>query len=469
VDFDEAAQYLHGLTRLGIKLGNERFEALLERLGNPHLRLRAIHIAGTKGKGSTAMFASAILLAEGYKVGTYLSPYVYDLRERVQIDGEMISRDDMARLATRIRTASEQLLADNPDLGPTTEFEFKTALGFCHFADELVDYAVVEVGLGGRLDATNVLRDPIVSVITNIGFDHMHLLGETLDKIAGEKAGIVKRGGVCVSGAQAPEAAARIAAVCKAQNATFVQLRPGVDWVAEDDNLLSIYTPRRTMTGIHLGVRGEFQIANAAVAVHALDRARETIPIRDWSIRTGLSGARMPGRLEIVRTDGPTVVVDAAHNEMAAEALSAALKSVFRADSRPMVFVIGMSKGHEPVEFLRSLISGFDPLGVTLIATEPPFRPREAEDVAMAARDVGVRRVEVVTPVVAAASRAIDAALELGEDTMIVVTGSFFTIGELTARRWQENFEAHGLNVHIPADILEIEDQVSLCSRIKEI
>jgi folylpolyglutamate synthase/dihydropteroate synthase len=170
----------------------------------------------------------------------------------------------------------------------------------------------------------------------------------------------------------------------------------------------------------------------------------------------------MPGRLEIVRADAPTVIVDAAHNEMAAEALSTSLRHGFGADTRPLVLVVGMSKGHDPVEFLRCLLKGFDPLDITLIATEPPFRPREVSDIAMAARDVGVRRVETVTPVVGAAERAVDVALQLGYHAIIVVTGSFYTIGELAPERWHAIFEERRLNTRAPADILDIEDQVRI-------
>ena len=460
MNFDEAREYLHGLTRLGVKLGNERFEALLERLGNPHLGLRVVHVAGTKGKGSTVSFASAILHAAGYRVGSYLSPYVYDLRERVQIDGEMISRDDLARLASSIRPVAEQLAADFPDLGPTTEFELKTAIGFCHFTERNVDYAVIEVGLGGRLDATNVVVDPLVSVITNIGFDHVHLLGDTLDKIAFEKAGIVKNGGICVTGAQEPDAVETIRRVCGDRHARFLQVVPRTDWLAEPDGTLTVTTPRRKLTGLTIGARGDFQFENAALAVRALDEARGPIEISDEAIRLGLAAARIPGRMEIVRTDSPTIVVDAAHNEMAAEALATSLAHEFAADRRPVVFVVGMSKGHEPVEFLRCLLRGFDPLEVALVATEPPFRPRDVGDIVRAAHDVGVRRVQAAPTVIEAAERAVDLAMQLGDSSMIVVTGSFFTIGELASSRWQEIFEERGLNPRIPTDILKAEGQL---------
>ena len=469
VDFDEALGYFEGLLRFGVKLGLERFEALLARCGSPHLRLAAVHIAGTKGKGSTAIFASAILRAAGYKVGTYLSPYVYDLRERVQVGGEMIPKADFARLATLIRAESEALLKEQPELGPTTEFEFKTALGFLWFAEQNVDYAVIEVGLGGRLDATNVLPAPVVSVITNIGLDHTLILGDTLALIAGEKAGIVKPGGVCVTGAQAPEALGVIRAVCAERGAKLVEIVPGQDWGEEtgapgnaSEQRVWIATPKRRIKGVSLGVRGEFQQANAAVAAAALDCANLPIDgLTEDAIRRGLASARIPGRMEIVRGALPTIVVDAAHNAMAASALGSALRSGFEADKRPLIFVVGMSKGHEPAEFLGELVVGFDEKSVTLIATQPSFRPQEAAEVADAARALGVGWVLVEPQTQAAARLAVEMAQDaLADgaagmiDPLVVVTGSFFTLGDLTPPVWQSIFEERGISTAIPADLL---------------
>ena len=466
VDFDEAVHYFDGLLRFGVKLGLERFEALLARLGDPQARLSAIHIAGTKGKGSTALFASSILRAAGYKVGTYLSPYVYDLRERVQIGGEMIPKADFARLATWIRAESESLYEEHPDLGPTTEFEFKTALGFCWFAEQNVDYAVIEVGLGGRLDATNVLPAPLVSVITNIGLDHTQILGDTLALIAGEKAGIIKPGGVCVTGAQAPEALDVIRAVSSERRAVLVEVQPNREWGAEPapdptsgEQQFWIRTPRRTMPSVLLGVRGEFQQANAALAMIALDCACPPISISDEAVRRGIAAARIPGRLEIVRGSAPTVIVDAAHNAMAADALGSALRNGFAASERPMIFVVGMSKGHEPAEFLGELFAGFDEKSLTVVATEPSFHPREASETANAARTLGAGWILVEPQAQSAARLAVDLAQDAlaGSgmiDPLIVVTGSFFTLGDLPPGEWQAIFEERGLNVAIPTDLM---------------
>ena len=251
MEFDEALGYMQGRLRLGVKLGNDRFLALLERMGRPQEKLRVIHIGGTKGKGSTTAMTAGILQAAGYKVGAYLSPYVYDVRERVQINGEMISREDFARWVTAVRPHVEAL--EQTELGPTTEFELKTAVGLCYFAEQAVDYAVLEVGLGGRLDATNIIARPLVTVITNIGLDHTEILGDTLGAIAGEKAGIVKPGVPCVTGVPVGgEAWAVIARVCAERGARLVNI--GSDhW---DGGAITLTTPRRTLTDVHLRLHG---------------------------------------------------------------------------------------------------------------------------------------------------------------------------------------------------------------------
>ena len=301
MNFDEALGYMQGRLRLGVKLGNERFQALLARLGNPQNQLRVVHIAGTKGKGSTTAMAASILQAAGAKVGMYLSPYVYDVRERIQINGEMISREDFARWVTAIQPHIEALEATQ--FGPTTEFELKTAVGLCYFAEQAVEYAVLEVGLGGRLDATNVIPHPLVTVITNIGLDHTELLGETLGEIAAEKAGIVKPGIPCVTGVPlGGEAWGVISQICAERGAPLLTITPpqtGPEGIA-------LTTPRRRITIGALRLRGAYQAQNAATALAALDAVAEEAlpPLTDDIVRRGLgnglgagpsgTGARTP-------------------------------------------------------------------------------------------------------------------------------------------------------------------------------
>ncbi|MBV9850892.1 MAG: bifunctional folylpolyglutamate synthase/dihydrofolate synthase [Armatimonadetes bacterium] len=432
MDYAEALTYLHGRLRLGVKLGNERFLALLQRLGDPQERLHVVHIAGTKGKGSTTAMAASILQAAGYTVGQYLSPYVYDVRERIQINREMIPQEDFARLVTQIEPHVAAL--ERTDLGPTTEFELKTAIGLCWFAEQGVDYAVLEVGLGGRLDATNVVARPLVTAITNIGLDHTELLGDTLGKIAREKAGIVKRGVPCVTGVpRGGEAWGVIAEICREKEAPLIAVGP-------DDHLaagrtLTVRTPRRVLRDVRLRLRGAFQHANAAVAAAALDAIRPDAlpPLSDDAMRRGLEDAYVPGRLEQV-ADRPTVIVDVGHNELAAQALAAALRDDFDAGRRRLILVVGLSRQHLPGPFLEPL-AALRP--AALVATQPGFRPLDAAEVAVAARRWDIPNVQVVPGVAEAARRALALA---GPDDLVCLTGSFYTVGDVPPALWSQLF-----------------------------
>ncbi len=437
MQYDDALGYMNGRLRLGVKLGNERLEALLERLGSPHERLRVIHVAGTKGKGSTVAMAASILQAAGYRVGQYLSPYVYDVRERIQINGEMIPREDFARWVGLIKPHVEALEAT--ELGPTTEFELKTAVGLCWFAEQAVDYVVLEVGLGGRLDATNVVPRPLVSVITNIGYDHTELLGDTLGQIAGEKAGIVKPGVPCVTGVPVGgEADAVISRVCRERGAPLIHIgacgEAGVEvrFCAAPDDSLAIRTPLRALAYLRLRLRGAFQRANAAAAVAALDAidAHDLPPLSDEAVRRGLEMAYVPGRLERI-VERPTVVLDVAHNEMAAQALADALRADFDADRRRLLLVVGLSRHHDPEAFLRPLAALRPAL---LVATQPAFRPRDAHEVAAAARDFDVPEVTFAPGGVAEAARTAFALA--GPTDLLCVTGSFYTVGDVPPAFW---------------------------------
>lgn len=437
MDFDEALEYMQGRLRLGWKLGNERFSALLTRLGDPQASLRVVHVAGTKGKGSTTVMAASVLQAAGHRVGAYLSPYVYDVRERIQINGEMIPRADFARWVSAIKPHVEALEAT--EFGPTTEFELKTAVGLCWLAEQFVDYAVLEVGLGGRLDATNVIPRPLVTVITNIGLDHTELLGQTLGEIAGEKAGIIKPGVPCVTGVPTGgEAWEVIARVCRAQGAPLIQVAPPQ---TDPGGGLALTTPHRVLTDLRLRLRGAFQADNAAAALAALDAVApaDLPPISDDAARRGLETAWVPGRLERVPVmDRPTVVLDVAHNELAAEALAAALREEFGAGQRNLTLVVGLSRQHDPGPFLHPL-ARLRP--ARLIATQPAFRPCPASDVAAAARFCGISPVETVDTSVADAARS--ALAQAGPDDLICVTGSFYTVGDVPPAFWSSLIAHH--------------------------
>jgi len=429
MDYAQALAYMQGLRRFGIKLGNDRFRALLERLGDPHLRLRAVHVAGTKGKGSTTALVAAILRAHGWRVGGYYSPYVYDVRERVQVDGEMIAPEEFARLVTRIAPHIEALAAT--DQGSSTEFELKTAAGFLHFAEAGVDFAAVEVGLGGRLDATNVLQ-PLSTVITNIGLDHTHILGDTHAKIAWEKAGIVKPGVPLVTAAEEPSALEVIRAVAAERGAPLTRvLAPGgppplpgecTVEVCGDEHAFAVCTPRRSYRDLRLGMLGGWQRINAGCAIAAVEdlAASAGFPVREEAVRQALARTALPGRMEVA-CRRPLVILDGAHNAMAAEALAA---EIARFPVRRLLLVLGMVAGHDP----EGVVQALAPLASRVYATQPAWRRAlPVERIAQCARR-WCPEVRSMAPPLEAARQAL---ADAHPEDLVLITGSFYVVGDV--------------------------------------
>ncbi len=446
VTYEEAVRYMSGLLQFGIRLDRERFAELLRRVGDPHKRLRCVHVAGTNGKGSTTNFVASGLQAAGYTVGAYFSPYVFDLRERIQINGAQIGKEEFADIVTRLRPHIEALA--QTELGQTTEFELKTAAAFLHFAERDVDFAVVEVGIGGRLDSTNVIPPPLVAVITNIGLDHVNLLGDTLEKIAGEKAGILKAGTLaCVTAVPPGPALAVIrerATVCgvplrrvapfdETENAPEViaHFRAG-DAPGETHIAFAGGTRDTPFFDLRLALRGPFQAANAATALAALDVLRESgvAPrLTFGAMQTGLERATLPGRFQIIeRPLFPTLVLDVAHNEDGAHVLADAISAAF--PHRPVTLVVGMSRTHEPEPFLR-ILGRVAPR--RLLVTAPQFRPKSVSETYAAAVAAGLSDVRMIDVVSEAVEEAMQSAVP-GE--VVVVTGSFYTVGE-TPEKWR--------------------------------
>ncbi|MGQ9486968.1 MAG: bifunctional folylpolyglutamate synthase/dihydrofolate synthase [Armatimonadota bacterium] len=440
MDYTRAVMYMQSLKRFGIKLGNERFEALLERLGNPHHQLRVIHVAGTNGKGSTSTFIATILQAAGYKVGLYLSPYVFNLRERIQVNGYPIPESDFARLVTWIKPHIEELAQTS--LGQVTEFELKTAVGFSCFAEQRVDFAVVEVGLGGRLDATNVVR-PLVSVITSIGWDHMDRLGDTLGKIAAEKAGIIKPYAPAVTGVTDPEPLEVIREHAKRAGVPLTEVKPErmvipppartVHWqnegVARMRQKVSVRTTDRVYRHLSLRLLGRHQCSNAAVAIAAVEALQHAhrVDVPESAIRTGLEHATMPGRMQIVRRS-PMLLLDGAHNVDAVRCLAQAIPETLR--YRRLILVLGMTRGHDP----RGVVDTLAPLASYIIFTQPnDQRRRPAVDLPEAST-VPLPSYEIIPSV----AEAVEHAMSIAEpDDLVVVTGSFYVVGEVPIEKWQ--------------------------------
>lgn len=312
--YDEAINYIHSLNQFGIKPGLERITALLDKLGNPQKDISVIHIAGTNGKGSTSTALSNIMIESGKKTGLFISPYVIDFRERIQINGEYISKEDLVRLTQRV--AELVPLAEKEVGDKITEFEFITALMFDYFKEQNCDIAVLEVGLGGRLDSTNVVEKPLISVITRIDLDHIAILGDTLEKIAYEKSGIIKNGcPVITSSAQSGEALNVIKNVAEQNNSHFILAD-----LSEATNInLAPYGSTFNLgdTEIAVSLPGKHQIENMTTVV----KAAEYLGIEKEYIIKGIAKTKFPARLEVI-SKTPLVILDGAHNANGADVLA---------------------------------------------------------------------------------------------------------------------------------------------------
>lgn len=398
------------------RLGLERTRAMLERLGTPERDYAIVHVAGSKGKGSTCVLIDGILRAAGRRTGRYLSPHLHTWHERFVVDDEPIDDAAFTTLVAEGIAAAEAVETERPGLGEVTAFELTTAMALLHFRREGCEVAVVEVGLGGTLDATNVV-DPAVSVITSLDYEHTAILGPTMAEIAANKAGIIKEGRPVVSAAQPEEGMAVIAARAAELDAPL--LVAGRDWrVAGSDRAFIAEGPWGIFRELATALPGRHQVDNAGLAIaaaHSIDPA-----IDETVVRAGLFAARLPGRFEIVPLpDGRTVVLDGAHTPAAATALASALRERF--PDRPVMVVLGMLRDKVPAEVIAPLLPVVD----RWVATAPASaRALPTGVVAEAIASLG-GRCEVGTDVGAglAAARAHAA-------PVIVVSGSLTTVAE---------------------------------------
>lgn len=327
--YEMAVGWIHSRLRLGIKPGLERMQCLLEKLGNPHEKLKTIHIGGTNGKGSTVTYLRNILQESGFSVGTFTSPYFERFNERISINGDPVSDEDLTLLVEKIKPIAESM--EHSEWGTPSEFEVITAMSFYYFAEmQPVDLVLYEVGLGGRLDSTNVIT-PMVSVITSIGLDHMQFLGNRLEDIAFEKAGIIKRSVPVISGVQQKEAAKVIRK--KALEMSSVLFELGEDFSVERKALLERgerfhYTSPFQNETYELSMIGAHQINNAAIAIKVIELLGEKQKIASTHIKAGLKKASWPGRMEAISYN-PGIYIDGAHNPEGVQALVKTIKERF--------------------------------------------------------------------------------------------------------------------------------------------
>jgi len=403
-----------------------RMERLLQRLGNPHNAATTIHVAGTKGKGSTAALCDSALHSAGYSTGFYSSPHLHSFRERIRRDTDPITEDEFSRLVEEL-WPHQEWVGQNEKLGPVTLFEFMTAMAFQCFAGNKSDFQVIEVGLGGRLDATNVVNCD-VSVITSISLDHTAILGDTIGEIAREKSGIIKSGGTVVISPQKPEAMEAILDVCRSVSATPIQVGKDVTWspgpASVDGQELTV-TGRGKTYGLKIPLLGKYQLENAATAVAALEALQDqghSIP--DDAIQQGFSGVTWPCRMEVLgRT--PLVVVDGAHNEYSIESLLESLASYM--DFRRIILVVGFSRD-KSVAGMVGLLAKENPVVFASRSRHP--RSTTPAQIVSLFNEHGIQATET-----ASSAEAVTRALDLADDgDLILATGSLFVAAEVRER-----------------------------------
>ncbi len=430
--YNQALDYLYSFVDYSLKHASElakaefnldRMFALLEELGNPQEKYPIIHVAGTKGKGSVSALCASALKAAGYKVGLYTSPHLLDYVERIRIDGEPILHVQLVELVQQVKEAVARI----PKL---TTFEITTAIGLLAFAQNDVNAAVVEVGLGGRLDATNVVT-PKVSVITSLSYDHMAVLGDTLAKIAGEKAGIIKPGIPVVSAPQVPEALEVLERVAKQKGCSFILIGKDVTFERLTSSLdgqslrlsSSLFPPSPQPQTLNLTIPllGAHQVENAAIAYAALKASG--IPVSDEATQKGFSQVEWPARFEILRRQ-PPIVIDSAHNRDSARRLRETLDDYF--PGIPVILIFCALEDKDIIGMLEEL----KPRLERVVATRADHpRAPSAEWIAEQVRKVDIP-VEAITPVAQALERALELA---GEQKMILSAGSVAFAGEVSA------------------------------------
>jgi dihydrofolate synthase/folylpolyglutamate synthase len=405
-----------------INLKLERIAHLLRLIGDPQNTFPSIHVGGTSGKGSTAIFASEILTREGYKTGLHTSPHLQVINERFQINNQIAPPKVLTKIYKDMRPVIAEVARENP-FGRPSYFEVQVAIAFCLFAEENVDVAVVEVGLGGALDATNVL-DASIAVLTNVGLDHTEVLGDTVELIAKDKVGIIKPGQIVISGFSQPSTQAIVSNRCESVGATLWQ--HGEHFTVkngDDDQSFSVALPGRKYQGLKVDQIGNFQVFNAGFAVAAVHAFNPNITLE--VVQQGLKGTKIPGRMEIVQ-DNPTVILDGAHNPDKIRAASAAISKHFPEAKPILVFALKDGKDlHEIIPYAAARASS---LIITSFTTEL-WNPVDPGVIAEAARDTNPTLEIIIQP---DPIMAVELALKKSKpEDLVWITGSFYLIGNV--------------------------------------
>ena len=418
MNYNEAIEYIHSLEKFGIRPGMERIRALCDFLGNPQKKLKVIHVAGTNGKGSTSTMISNILRKNGYNTGLFISPYVSDFRERIQYNGNMIDRYDLAECVEAVKLAIETL-SEN-DIQPT-EFETITAAAFLYFEKKKCDFVVLEVGLGGRLDSTNVIEAPYVSVITSISLDHTAVLGDTIEEIAAEKCGIIKFGAETVSYPFQDEKAMEIIRKTCAERCNDLRI-PDVGTLKIFNEKIEGTQAEYDGISFTLPLAGKHMIFNACTAIEAVrSLKRLAVNISDDAIKAGIETSLMPARLELIKKH-PVILLDGGHNEGCAAALADFIKK--HLGDKRIVMVTAMMADKDFFSYL-SLVA---PLAETFIATGVDMpRALSSEELMRSASQFCENCFDISDP-----AKAISAARNITRDEdVLIVCGSFYLAGKI--------------------------------------
>lgn len=418
MNYNESLKYIEETHKFGIRLGLDNMKNLLELLGNPQDKLNIIHVAGTNGKGSTCSFISSILKESGYKVGLYTSPFLETFTERIRVNGENISQEDVARIVNLIKEKTEE-----SGIHPT-EFEIVTAMAFLYYYEQDVDFVALEVGLGGRFDATNIINKSEVSVITSISLDHVGILGDTVENIAYEKGGIIKENGTVIMYDQDEKIKNVIKDICKEKNAKYIEVKFNDIDIKQSD----IYSQKydcsvlgKSYENLEIKLIGEHQINNSILALATIQTLKEDkgLNMTQDAIRKGLIETRWPGRIEKIM-DEPIFIIDGAHNEDGAKSLAKSIQKNF--NGKKLTLLIGMLEDKDIDSVLSILMPYF-----SKVITTTPDNPR--------AIDCNILKDKIskyVDNIVAKESieDAVKYSLEnTKEDEIIISAGSLYMIG----------------------------------------
>lgn len=418
-DYQQSLDYLYGLEKFGMIFGLEKIKAILEAIGNPHLEVQTIHIGGTNGKGSTAAMMASILQQEGYHVGLYTSPHLIRFTERIKVDGKEIDPEVVAELTDWIRERIE-ISGVTP---PFTFFDFTTAMALLYFKQKRVDLAILEVGLGGRLDSTNVV-EPLLSVITNVSKDHEEVLGRTLLKIAYEKAGIIKKGRPLVTAASQPQILRVFSKICKEKGSPFYRMGKEFSYIPCERGHFHYRGIHRKFWDLTVNLPGPHQIINAVTALGAMEVLDDLgYVVSNEAMINGLNRVEWPGRLEMV-CSSPRVFLDGAHNPAGALVLKESLQKEF--EYNRLILIIGIMKDKNYKFILRTLA----PIADHLILTQPNIPRAASPELLQKTLGQNEKKVEIVRGV----QKAIDRGLSMASsEDLICITGSLYTVGEARA------------------------------------